>query len=116
MGHLVYANSSRYEFDDRTLAHLKVVMGMKLQNQQSFWLNWVTSASEGSGRMSLHITPANPLEFQFVSPHPASLNRIWLEVLAEFAHSPKGLIVLSEQDAENHRRQAQPIATTDASQ
>lgn len=106
MGHLVYANSSSYEFDDRVLAHLKVVVSSKLRRHESFYLNWVNEAHTGSGRMTLWISPDVPLAFHFSGSRPVRLDQIWLEVLAQLAHTVRGLTVISEEEAHAMRANA----------
>jgi hypothetical protein len=39
MGFLTYGGVQEYEFDDRTLAHLKVAITIKLRRQESFLMS-----------------------------------------------------------------------------
>lgn len=50
MGYLIYGGTQEYEFEDRTLAHLKVAITMKLRRQESFLMSWVNPAEKGGGR------------------------------------------------------------------
>lgn len=104
MGYLIYGNSSEYEIDDRALAHLKVVIGSKLRRQESFFLNWVNDPDSGSGRVSLWVAPSIPLQFRFFGSRPATLNRIWLEVMADLSHTVRGLVLIPEAEAEAIKR------------
>lgn len=103
MGYLIYGGTQEYEFDDRTLAHLKVAITMKLRSQESFLMSWTNSPQSGSGRVSIWMSPSIPLAFRFSGSRPPQLNREWLSVLSELAHTPRGLLVVPEDAA---RRQA----------
>lgn len=100
VGYLVYNNTTKYTFDDRTLAHLKVAITSKLRMQECFLLSWPLTAEDGGGRVSIWIGPAIPLEFLYAEPTPPSLNRAWLEALARSSHGLRGMVAMSETDAE----------------
>ena len=69
MGHLYYSNAvDPIELPDRLLAHIKVIVGTKLQ-------------------------PAIPLRFVFDSAEPEKLNQPVLKHMAEMANSSAGLTV-----------------------
>ncbi|MGJ0203083.1 DUF7882 family protein [Leucobacter sp. gxy201] len=104
MGHLNYGSGQEFEFDDRTLAHLKIVMTGKLRRQESFLLSWVNPAERGGGRVSIWVSSSIPLTFRFAGSRSPTLNQEWLEVLHEFSHTPRGLIVVSEEEAAAHAR------------
>ena len=76
---------------------------MKLRRQESFLMSWVNPAEKGGGRLSVWLTPNIPLVFRFAGSRSPELNKHWLEVLNELSHTPRGLIVISEQDAQKHR-------------
>ena len=97
MGKLIYGPGTReIEFDDRTLAHLKVTIINKLRRSESFTLNWEHGVNNGSGRSTIWIHESIPLQFVFDGNHEASMNRAWLEQLALTANSVQGLRVTSE--------------------
>lgn len=100
MGYLIYGAGAEYEIDDRVLAHLKIAVVAKLRLQESFLLNWSLSPSDGSGRVSLWLSPSVPLQFRFSGSKPPELNRLWLQALAHSAHSSRGMILLAEAEAE----------------
>ncbi|MGB4137489.1 MAG: hypothetical protein WA971_13045 [Microbacterium sp.] len=100
MGTLIYGSGDEYRIDDRTLAHLKVAAGAKLRRQESFFLSWSKTVEEGSGRVSLWMSPNIPMQFLFAGSKPPTLNRVWLDVMSELSHSPRGLIIISEAEAE----------------
>lgn len=105
MGHLAYAGLAEYEFEDRALAHLKVAIGMKLRRQESFFISWTKPADEGSGRFSIWVSPSTPLVFRFAGSRAPELNRVWIDVLSSLSHTPRGLIMISESEAEHHAKQ-----------
>lgn len=95
MGSLTY-DRVVVEIDDRTLAHLQLVIVQKLRRGESFLLSWQDSASVGSGRSSIWLHPAIPLYFKYVGGRAATLNRQWIEDLSRSANSTKGLVIISE--------------------
>lgn len=102
MGFLIYGGTQEYEFEDRTLAHLKVAITIKLRRQESFLMSWTNPAERGGGRVSLWLTPSIPLTFRFNGSRPPQLNKVWLSVLNDFSNTPRGLVVVSEEDAQKH--------------
>lgn len=102
MGFLVYGGSQEYEFEDRTLAHLKVAITTKLRRQESFLMSWVQPQERGGGRVSVWLAPSIPLVFRFAGGRPPSLNRHWIEVLTNHSHTARGLVVMSEDEAAKH--------------
>ncbi|PRI12628.1 hypothetical protein [Leucobacter massiliensis] len=105
MGHLVYAGSAEYQVEDRALAHLKVAVGIKLRRKECFFLSWSNPVERGSGRVSLWLSPAIPLVFRFSGSRPPELNQTWINVLGELSHTPRGLVLMSEKEAEAHAAQ-----------
>lgn len=102
MGFLSYGGTHEYEFEDRTLAHLKVAITTKLRRQECFLLSWNTPVEQGSGRVSLWLSPHIPLIFRFSGSRSPQMSQSWLNVLSELANTPRGLIVVSEEEAERH--------------
>lgn len=102
MGFLIYGGSQEYEFEDRTLAHLKLAITMKLRRQESFLMSWTNPAERGGGRVSIWLTPYIPLAFRFNGSRPPQINKHWLAVLNDFSNSPRGLVVISEEDAQKN--------------
>ena len=86
MGKLIYgAPTWSVEFEDRALAHLRIVMIAKLRRAESFSFSWKFEAAYGSGRSSLWLHPAIPLQFYYESIQSPALNRAWLTELTESA-------------------------------
>lgn len=100
MGHLVHGDNE-YMFEDRLLAHLKIVISQKLMRQESFFLSWSKSTAEGGGRVSLWLSPSVSLAFSFTDDEPPELNRHWLRALNALSHTQRGLIAISEEYAES---------------
>lgn len=97
MGKLVYSSPMwSVDFDDRALAHLRVVMMAKLRRNESFSFTWKSDTVHGSGRSSFWIHPAIPLQFEFFGGREPVLNRAWIELLMVAANSPNGLELVEE--------------------
>ncbi len=76
MGKLVYgAPTWTAEFDDRSLAHLRIVMIAKLRRGESFSFSWKYEAAHGAGRSSLWVHPAIPLQFEFFGGREPALEQ-----------------------------------------
>ncbi|WP_349361117.1 ATP-dependent DNA ligase [Cryobacterium sp. PH29-G1] len=95
MGSLTY-DRVVVEIDDRTLAHLQLVIVQKLRRGESFLLSWQDSRAVGSGRSSIWLHPSIPLYFKYSGGHAATLNRQWIEDLSRSANSAQGLVIVSE--------------------
>lgn len=97
MGKLLYGSATReIQFDDRTLAHLKVAIVNKLRRSESFTLSWQHGLDNGSGRSTIWIHESIPLQFVFEGNRPPALNRTWIEQLMLTANSIGGLQVVPE--------------------
>lgn len=99
MAQLIYGETA-YDFDERTLAHLKIAITTKLRLREAFLLSWVVPSQNGSGRTSLWISADVPLTFRFRDAQPPQLSRVWLEALARSAHGIRGMSVMAENEAE----------------
>ncbi len=96
MGNLTYGQSLSVEFDDRTLAHLQIVIGSKLRRNESFYFSWKDDQRVGDGRTAIWIHPTIALVFKFYGSRVPALNREWLGSLEQTANSPSGLQVVPE--------------------
>jgi hypothetical protein len=97
LGKFIYGTpSTSVEFDDRVLAHLKVVMIAKLRRGESFTFSWENSAASGSGHSSIWLHPAIPLQFEFFGSKEPTLNRAWLDELMALSNTPAGLRIIPE--------------------
>ncbi|MEO7122329.1 MAG: hypothetical protein ABI400_04290, partial [Lacisediminihabitans sp.] len=93
---------AEYEIEDRALAHLKIAIMAKLRLQENFLVSWNLSAADGSGRVSIWISPSVPLQFRFSESEPPDLNKLWLQALARSSHSSRGMILIPEEDVEGY--------------
>ena len=101
MGRLVYGYAAQeYEFDDRTLSHVKIAVVTKLRRHESFLLNWQVPNHVGGGRISIWISREIPLAFVFSETVPPRLNERWMEVLLQSSQRTGGMTIVSEEEAE----------------
>lgn len=97
MGKLIYgAPTWSIDFDDRELAHLRIVIMTKLRRGESFSLSWDSDSTSGMGRNSIWLHQAIPLQFVFFGGREPALNRAWVEALMAKANSGSGLEVIPE--------------------
>lgn len=99
MGYLMY-DGRDYEFEDRLLAHLKIAVGKKFKRHESFFLSWVVEPSSGSGRVSLWMDPSQHVGFRFSGSREPELNKTWVKALVELSATHRGLVAMSERQAE----------------
>lgn len=95
MGRFIYdtmANS--VDIDDRTLAHLRIVVMNKLRRSEAFMFD--VEVGDGSGRRSFWIHPGVPLQFHFFGSRNPRINRAWIEELMQAASGPNGLTLVPE--------------------
>lgn len=97
VGTIYYGDgASPIHIDDRTLAHLKVVIATKLRRGESFTLSWRHPDGEPTGRSTIWLHPSIPLRFAFDDPEPTTLSREWVEEMANSANSSGGIMVVTE--------------------
>jgi hypothetical protein len=97
VGKLIYGTPSiAVDFDDRALAHLKIVILAKLRRAESFAFSWDYTVAAGSGNTTVWMHPTIPLQFDFLGNRQPQLNRLWVEALVTLANSPSGLRVIPE--------------------
>ncbi|WP_438853987.1 DUF7882 family protein [Agromyces sp. M3QZ16-3] len=92
MGSLVYDSRQSIPMDDRTLAHLQVVVLAKLRRRESFGFTAIVDGRE----VSLWLGPSVALEFVYADRRRPAMNRAWVELLADVAASRDGLIIVPE--------------------
>jgi hypothetical protein len=98
MGTLYYGNSvTPIGIEDRTLAHLKVVVITKLRRGETFTLSWQHAEGQPRGRSTLWLHPTIPLRFVFDEPEGPELSRRWIEDLFRSANSTGGVQLVPEQ-------------------
>lgn len=93
MGSLHYGSPpATFEFDDRTLAHVELVVLAKLRRNESFALN--IDEPKG-GRSTLWINSSSTLRFEF-STATHEINRDWLDDLIDSANTTVGMRIVPE--------------------
>ena len=95
MGFLHY-DGEEYDFNDRVLMHLQIVISTKLRRHEDFFLSWTQPPERGSGRHAIWIDNGVPLHFFYTGSRPASINREWLEQLILSAAHASGLLLGDE--------------------
>jgi hypothetical protein len=82
--------------DDRVLAHLQVVIGMKLRRSENFFISWRSTVASGKGRNSVWIDNGIPIYCEFEGSRIPAINREWIEQLATSAATNFGLQITEE--------------------
>ncbi|ARJ06129.1 hypothetical protein DVJ78_07120 [Humibacter sp. BT305] len=87
MGALLYGSSQdSIPLDDRTLAHLQLVILGRLRRGESCGLTYTREDGGSSTRETIWINPAIPMRFVYDSlDRGGPLNRAWVEALAATA-------------------------------
>ena len=95
MGRFIYDTSANaVDIDDRTLAHLRIVVMNKLRRAEPFMFD--VEVGDGSGRRSFWIHPSVPLQFHFFGSRMPRINRVWVEEMMQAASGPAGLTIPPE--------------------
>lgn len=84
------------EIDDRTLAHLQIVIVNKLRRGDAFLMSWRDAIGAGAGRSSIWLHPYVLVHFKFDGSKAAHINEEWLADLTASADSSRGLVVTAE--------------------
>jgi hypothetical protein len=93
MGSLHYGSPpATFDLDDRTLAHVELVVLAKLRRNESFAL---TIDAPKGGRSTIWINAASTLRFDFEEA-THELNREWLDELIDSANTTTGLQIVPE--------------------
>lgn len=96
MGTLTYDSTFKVDFDDRLLAHFRVVIGMKLRRGESFYLTWRDDNAIGDGSSTIWLNPSIPISFKFHGSREIAINHRWIESLMFAANSSFGLKAIVE--------------------
>lgn len=96
MGMFVYDRIIEVEMDDRTLAHIQIVILNKLRRVESFAFSWKNPAIAGDGRNTVWVHPGVSLLFRFVGSRSPRISAEWLSALTDSANSSSGLHLLPE--------------------
>ena len=93
MGSLHYGSPpASFEIEDRTLAHVELVVIAKLRRNESFAL---AIDSDAGGRATVWINAASTLRFEFGST-THDINREWLDELIDSANTTAGMRIVPE--------------------
>jgi hypothetical protein len=95
MGKLIYGPVT-YILEDRVLAHLQIVVGIKLRRGENFFVSWQSSSAAGSGRQSVWIDNGMHLCFHYDGTRIPAVNREWAEAMAASAATSYGLQLTDE--------------------
>ncbi|OOB92303.1 DUF7882 family protein [Rathayibacter sp. VKM Ac-2630] len=97
MGSLLYGTpATAHDIDDRALAHLQIVMINKFRRNEAFAFQIEASNTHGTGRQTLWLHPAIPLQFSFNGSRMPAINPTWVRSLMEEANSGRGLRIIPE--------------------
>jgi hypothetical protein len=96
MGKLTYDRTVAVDFDDRTLTHLQVVIGLKLRRNESFYFSWKDDQRVGDGRTAIWLHPMVSLMFKFYGSRSAAINPAWIHMMELAANTSAGLKVIPE--------------------
>ena len=108
MGKLLYGDTT-YVLDDRVLAHLQVVVSMKLRRRENFFVSWRNRSDFGGGRQAVWIDNGLHLAFQYDGSVIPSVNRQWVETLAVSAGTNFGLQLTDEEGNLLNRPRPEPV-------
>lgn len=93
MGQLLYGSPpTAFEVEDRTLAHVEIVVLAKLRRNESFAL---TLDRPDAGRSTIWVGIHSDLQFHFDETEH-SVNRSWLEELIDSANTATGMRLVPE--------------------
>jgi hypothetical protein len=101
MGSIAYAGSA-FEFEDRLLTHLHVVITQKFRRGESFPMSWIEVRPSGERRNCIWLTPSEPIFFKFSGSRVPQIDHAWIGRLKSSADSPRGLIVVNADGSPAH--------------
>jgi hypothetical protein len=96
VGRLIYDSATTINMEDRTLAHLQIVIGAKLRRGECFPFRWKAAESLGGGLNSLWMAPNISLHFKYFGSRPPRINMAWIDALALSSNSEAGLQLVPE--------------------
>jgi hypothetical protein len=95
----LHYDGREYELDDRTLAHLQIVISTKLRRRECFFLTWVQAPERGSGRHTIWVDNGVPLHMFYGGSRLPAINREWIDALLVAAGKTAGLQLMDEPDS-----------------
>ena len=106
MGFLVYDDTHAVHLEDRTLAHLQIVVIDKLRRKEKFALNLVDNRSF----VTMWLNACTPLMFVYEGNRQPHINVAWVELLAGEASLTGVLELLPEPAEQNPAARAGSLA------
>jgi len=103
MGFLHY-DGEEFDFDDRVLLHLQIVISTKLRRHENFFITWALPMERGSGRRAIWIDNGVPIHFSYSGLRAATVNRDWVEQMVNSSTNSAGLFVGPEPPARQSTR------------
>ncbi|WP_345761182.1 hypothetical protein [Diaminobutyricibacter sp. McL0608] len=100
MGTLVYNGTAEFTFDDRVLAHLQIVIGLKLRRREGFLMTWIDRTTGDEKLTTVWVDPSLSLLFRYSGTEMPQINKEWLILLTESSNSSAGLRLDDELRAE----------------
>lgn len=91
MGTLVYNGTAEFTFDDRVLAHLQIVIGLKLRRREGFLMTWIDRTTGDENLTTVWVDPSLSLLFRYSGTEMPQINKDWLMLLTESSNSSAGL-------------------------
>lgn len=106
MGKFIYDGNVKVDFEDRTLAHLQMVIASKLRRGEPFNFTWRDDTSIGDGRTTVWVHPRCSLVYKYYGSRTPQLNVAWIDALAHTANSATGLYIVPEPPLLQHDENA----------
>ena len=101
MGYLIYdGDTAEIHMDDRTLAHLQIVICNKLRRNERFNLDLSPKDGFDGPATTLWFESSLPVRFTYSTAEPQAINTSWLYLLADAACSRTGLRLVPEPEQE----------------
>jgi hypothetical protein len=95
VGFLTY-NDEQFDFGDRALWHLQIVISTKLRRRENFFLIWNHPVERGSGRHAVWVDNGVPIHFTYNGTRNIAVNRHWVEEMLLSASRATGLLLTDE--------------------
>lgn len=98
MGTLQYgASRTSIRIDDRTLAHLQIVITTKLRRNEGLMLQWDRPVENGSGRGAFWIHPSCDLIYDYEGGREASIDPAELDQMMADASGRRGITIPAQE-------------------
>lgn len=96
MGILTYSRDAVAVYlDDRTLAHLHIVMAAKLREGRTFVVTGLASLARNA-RDAVVIEPRTPLQLTYTERSDVALNPRWLEAIRAASSKTLDIVLVAE--------------------